>query len=454
MADPTALWHDALQELERQLLKPQLDTWIAPIRPLHLDGGVLVLGVTNELHKAYLIKNCQDRIEETLSRLFGAPLTIRFELDVNGQGVLFAPPPVAADTAASKSARPAPAKPTPDEGGLPLNPRYIFDSFVVGGGNRFAHAAAQGVAEKLGRTHNPLFLYGGVGLGKTHLLHAIGNHVRVKYPSKRVVYTTSEKFTNDMIKSIKDQHMSDFRRKYRNMDLLLVDDIQFVQGKESTQEEFFHTINDLMSVQHQIVATSDTHPKDIKVEDRLRSRFQGGLVADLQAPDLETRIAILKKKAESEQLTVPEDVLAVIAEAVQSNIRELEGGLNRVIAFASLTGQPLTLELAREALQDLLSINKPPMTVDRIQTAVAKHFTLDPTVLSDRTRTDAVAYPRQLAMYLCRELLGASYMLIGDQFGGRDHSTVLHANEKIRRLIENDIQTKSHLTEIRKVLDA
>jgi chromosomal replication initiator protein len=222
-----------------------------------------------------------------------------------------------------------------EDTGLPLNPKYLFESFVVGNSNRFAHAAAQGVAEKLGASHNPLVLYGGVGLGKTHLLHAIGNYIKGRYPLKRVVYTTSEKFTNDMIKCLKDQHMSEFRRKYRNMDLLLIDDIQFLQGKESIQEEFFHTFNDLLSVQHQIVATSDTHPKDIKVEERLRSRFQGGLIADLQPPDIETRTAILQKKAEFDHLQVPEEVLAVIASAVQSNIRELEGALNRVIAFAA-----------------------------------------------------------------------------------------------------------------------
>ena len=268
-----------------------------------------------------------------------------------------------------------------------------------------------------------------------------------------MVYTTTEKFTNDVIKGIRDQTMHELRRRYRHCDLLLVDDIQFLQGKESTQEEFFHTINDLMAVQHQIVFTSDTHPKDIKVEDRLRSRFQGGLIADLQAPDLETRTAILKKRSEADGLSLPEDVLGVVAEAVQSNIRELEGALNRVLALASLTHQPVSAELAREALRDLIAVTRPPRTVERIQEAVGRRFSLEVTMFSERTRTDAVAYPRQLAMYLCREMLGASYMLIGEQFGGRDHTTVLHAYEKIRRLKESDPQTRAHLEEIRRALD-
>jgi len=450
MAEPTAVWSGALKELEQHIPKPQLTTWVVSLRPLSLEGNVLVLGAGNELQRSYLVKNYQARIEETLAQAPGGPFGVRFDLDLKGQGTLFAQPD--AEPAAPRS-RPVRIAPAGDEGLLPLNPRYVFETFVVGNSNRFAHAAAQGVAEKLGKAHNPLFLYGGVGLGKTHLLHAIGNVIRMNHPQKRVVYTTSEKFTNDMIKTLQKRDMSEFRRKYRNMDLLLIDDIQFLQGKEATQEEFFHTFNDLLSVQHQIVATSDTHPKDIKVEDRLRSRFQGGLVADLQAPDIETRTAILRKKAETEQLAVSEDVLAVIAEMLQSNIRELEGALNRVMAFAATTGTPPSPELAREALRDLISVHRPPKTVERIQHVVARHFSLDPSILSDRTRTDAVAYPRQVAMYLCRELLGSSYMSIGDQFGGRDHSTALHGIEKIRRMSDTDAQTAKHLFEIRRLLE-
>ena len=446
MGDPNALWTGALAALGEVLPKPQLDAWVGPLRPLRFDGEILTLGVNNDLHKAYLAKNCLPQIEDALSLAGGRPIAVRFELDVRGQGLLFGH-----DVPARR--RPAQVAGSPDEGGLPLNPRYVFESFVVGNNNRFAHAAATGVAEKLGRTHNPLFLYGGVGLGKTHLLHAIGNFTKAHYPRKRVLYTTSEKFTNDMIKAIRSQNNSEFRRKYRKVDLLLMDDIQFLQGKESTQDEFFHTFNDLLAVQHQVVATSDTHPKDIKVEDRLRSRFQGGLVADLLAPDLETRIAILKSKAESESLIVPEEVLSIIAEAVPSNIRELGGALNRVVAFTSLSEQPISASSAREALRDLISVNRPPQSFERIQLIVARYFSLEPGLLVERTRTDAVAYPRQIAMYLCRELLGSSYIVIGNRFGGRDHSTAIHAIEKIRRLKDSDPKTTKHIDDIRRSLD-
>ncbi len=449
MAEPNALWGETLLALEGHLPKPQLEAWVAPLRPLKLEGNTLVLGVSNDLQKTYLAKNCQAKIEEVLSQVAAQPITVWFELDVPHQGVLFSH----VATTAPAQQKPPRSQHLGDDGGLPLNPKYAFEAFVVGNSNRFAHAAAQGVAEKLGKAHNPLFLYGGVGLGKTHLLHAIGNYVKACHPQKRVMYTTSEKFTNDMIMAIRDQSTPVFRRKYRNVDLLLIDDIQFLQGKEGTQDEFFHTFNDLLSVQHQVVATSDTPPKEIKVEERLRSRFQGGLVADLLAPDLETRTAILKKKAEIERRTVPEEVFSIIAEAVQSNIRELEGALNRVIAFSGITGQPLSAELAKEALRDLLSAHKPPRTFERIQAAVARHFSLEASLLSERTRTEAVAYPRQIAMYLCREILGSSHQVIGEQFGGRDHSTCVHAIEKIKRMIGDNPRTKTHLDEIRRSLD-
>ncbi len=468
MAELNEIWRGALEQLKSRMPASQVETWISPLRPLRVETDTVVVGVGSELHKAYVARNCQARLEEALSAAAASPVKIRLEVETEGQGLLFPNPEVMVATTTAPDARaPRPAAATSslsrsrsgrgslggDEGGLPLNPKHIFETFVVGANNRFAHAAALGVAEKPGRMHNPLFLYGGVGLGKTHLLHAIGHAVKAAFPQRRVLYTTMEKFTNDMIKAIREQNTVDLRRKYRFPDLLLIDDIQFLQGKESTQDEFFHTINDLMAGQRQIVATSDTHPKDIKVEERLKSRFQGGLVADLQAPDVETRIVILKTKTDREGLQVPEEALAVIAEAVQSNIRELEGALNRVVAMAAMTGQPASAALARDALRDLISVNRPPRTFDRIQQAVAHHFALEASVLSDKTRTDAVAYPRQLAMYLCREMLGASSVLIGMQFGGRDHSTVLHAIEKIKRLHDADPQTRDHLSQIRRSLD-
>jgi chromosomal replication initiator protein len=448
MADSSSVWKDALTELLSELPRQQIEDWISPLRPIGIEDGTLVLGANSELQRAYLSKNCQTAIELVLERVAGEPLKARFELDMAGQQLLMGRPHEAPEIRVPRPRN------IGGETGLPLNPRYVFDSFVVGNSNRFAHAAAQGAAEKPGASHNPLFLYGGVGLGKTHLLQAVGHAVKAKWPGKRVLYTTSEKFANDMIKTLQDKNMREFRRKYRNVDLLLIDDIQFFQGRESTQEEFFHTFNDLVGAQRQIVATSDTHPKDIRLEDRLKSRCQGGLVADLQAPDIETRIAILRKRAETEGLSIPAEVHEMIAESVVSNIRELEGALNRVVAFATMTGQPVGLEQARESLRDLITYSRPALSPARIQAAVARRFSLDPTILSDRTRTDAVAYPRQLAMYLCRELLSSSYDAIGAHFGGRDHTTALYSIDKISRLKDSDAQTATHLQEVRKFLNA
>jgi len=447
MAEPGILWKEALTELENHLPKPQLEAWVAPLRPLDLEGDTLVLGVSNELQKAYLAKHCQPKIEEALSRVASHSFRVRF--DLTGE---------ASSTPSSALQQSTPRKVrmlTPvEDAGLPLNPKYTFDTFVVGNSNRFAHAATQGVAESPGKSHNPLFLYGGVGLGKSHLLHAVGHFVKSRFPQKRVVFTTLERFTNDMIKAIRDQNMADFRRKYRlNVDLLLIDDIQFLQGKEATQEEFFHTFNDLHEAHHQIVLTSDAHPREVKLEDRLRSRFQGGLVADLQPPDTETRIAILKKKAEIDHLFIPEEVFTYIAEIAHSNIRELEGALNFVMARANQLGISPTLEFAREALHNLFPSQKQPQSFERIQAAVAKYFSLDSAALAERTRTDAIAYPRQIAMFLCREILGSSFEAIGMHFGGRDHTTALYAIEKIRRLLKDaDSKTYFHMTEIRKVM--
>ncbi len=456
MAEMNRIWQETLERLREGRQGEQVDAWLAPLQPLRFDGGALILGAATEFQRSYVARQWQSRLEEAATAAAGRSVTIRFELGAGGQGQLFPATPAAAT---DREARPAAERPRPtrtrsgDEGGLPLNPKYLFSTFVVGDNNRFGHAAALGVAEKPGRAINPLFIYGGSGLGKSHLLHAIGHAIRQNFPGKRALYTTMEKFTNDMITAIRFQNTPELRRKYRHADLLLIDDIQFLQGKESTQDEFFHTINDLMAGQRQIVMTSDSHPKDIKVEERLKSRFQGGLVADLQAPDVETRTAILKKKTETDGLAVSEEVLGVIAGAVQSNIRELEGALNRVVAMSALTGQPLTADLARSALKDLIAVHRPVRTVDRVQQAVAKHFSLDPQILSEKTRTEAVAYPRQIAMFLCHELLGASSVAIGHRFGGRDHSTVLHAIEKIRRLSDADDATRGHLDQLRRALD-
>jgi chromosomal replication initiator protein len=321
-----------------------------------------------------------------------------------------------------------------------LNTKYTFDTFVIGNSNRFAHAASLAVAESPAKSYNPLFIYGGVGLGKTHLMHAIGHHVLQRSPNTKVLYVSSEKFTNELIDSIRDENSIEFRNHYRNVDILLIDDIQFLAGKERTQEEFFHTFNALHEANKQIIISSDRPPKEIPtLEDRLRSRFEWGLITDIQAPDLETRIAILRKKAKMENLQVPNEVMVYIADKIHSNIRELEGALIRVMAFASLSSIPIDTEVAVEALKDILPANNTKqITIDMIQQSVAGYFHLSPSEFKAKKRTRAVAFPRQIAMYLSRELTDSSLPKIGDEFGGRDHTTVMHAHDKITQALTND----------------
>ena len=319
-----------------------------------------------------------------------------------------------------------------------------------------AHAAALAVSEAPARAYNPLFLYGGVGLGKTHLMHSIAHYILDQNPSAKIIYASSEKFTNELINSIRDDKNESFRNKYRNIDVLLIDDIQFITGKERTQEEFFHTFNALYEANKQIIISSDRPPKEIEtLEERLRSRFEWGLIADIQSPDLETRIAILRKKAEIESLSVPEDVLLFIARTVISNIRELEGALNRILAFSSLTNKPITVELANEALKDLISKDRPKIiTAEYIQEIVATYFHLKPEELKSSKRTRNIAYPRQIAMYLCRKLTDLSLPKIGEKFGGRDHTTIIHGFEKISRELQTDIELTQMLNELESKITA
>jgi chromosomal replication initiator protein len=334
-----------------------------------------------------------------------------------------------------------------------LSPKYTFDTFVIGSGNRFAHAAAMAVAESPARAYNPLFIYGGVGLGKTHLLQAIGHHVIHGKGLHRVAYISSEKFTNELINAIRDDRTLEFRTRYRNVDVLLIDDIQFLAGKERTQEEFFHTFNTLHEASRQIIITSDRPPKDIPtLEDRLRSRFEWGLIADIQPPDLETRIAILRKKAELDGISVPDQVAEFIAQRIHSNIRELEGALVRVVAYSNLTRSPITVELASEILKELLpSAASKPVTIPSLQKIVAEHFDIRVEEMRAKRRTKGVAFPRQVAMYLARELTDASLPRIGDEFGGRDHTTVMHACERVKAAIAQDPQFAARL---KKLVDA
>lgn len=321
-----------------------------------------------------------------------------------------------------------------------LNPKYSFDTFVVGNSNRFAHAACYAVGETPFKSYNPLFIYGGVGLGKTHLMQAIGHHILMKKPDCSVMYVSSEQFTNELIGSIKDDNTSGFRNKYRGIDVLLIDDIQFLAGKERTQEEFFHTFNTLYESNKQLVISSDRPPRNIPtLEDRLRSRFEWGLISDIQPPDLETRIAILRKKAQTDDLNIPYDVLDYIANYIQSNIRELEGALIRLAAFATINDLPLNMATAAEALKDILP---PPqakkITIENIQKIVSLHYGVDMSEMFSKKRNKQIVFPRQVAMYLCRKLTDASYPQIGDQFGGRDHTTVIHANEKMEKEVAGD----------------
>ncbi|MGE5553846.1 MAG: chromosomal replication initiator protein DnaA [Betaproteobacteria bacterium] len=431
MEQLSKIWQQTLDLVATQVPRPSFDTWLVETRAVGLRGNTLLVSVPNEMVREWLQSRYQSLLEQSLSTVVGEEWKTEFVL----------PDPLPAASSPSAPARPVVDDPSRrSEQGSPLNPKYTFDTFVVGNSNRFAHAAALAVAEAPAKAYNPLFIYGGVGLGKTHLMHAIGHYVQTLYPFSKVVYVTSERFTNDLINAIRDDRTVEFRNKYRNIDVLLVDDIQFLAGKERTQEEFFHTFNALYEAQKQIVLSSDRPPREIPtLEDRLRSRFECGLITDIQAPDLETRIAILRKKASSENLDLPHEVMVYLAKQIHSNIRELEGALIRVIAYSSLTSQPVTLSLATEALKDILPASKQKaITVERIQEVVAEYFGLGLEDMKARRRTRQVAYPRQVAMFLARELTDLSLPRIGEAFGGRDHTTVIHAYEKIQEASKQD----------------
>ncbi len=346
---------------------------------------------------------------------------------------------------------PAPVSPRSRDPDLPaqaagLSERYTFDTFVVGNSNQFAQAACQAVAELPSKAYNPLFIYGGVGLGKTHLLHAVGHQIARLYPSLHLLYLSTERFTNELINAIRYDRTAPFRAKYRHIDLLLIDDIQFISGKERTQEEFFHTFNDLYESHRQIVVSSDSAPKEIpEIEDRLRSRFEWGLIADIQPPDFETRVAILKKKAEIERVRLPDEVAYLIASRIKANIREIEGALTRMLAFCSLSGREMTVDLAHEVLSDLWGEEEKVITIEHIQRQTADFFGVQLSDMRARNRTRAVAFPRQIAMYLARHLTNASLADIGRAFGGKDHTTVLHAVDKVHSLLQTDPKFKKTL---------
>ena len=395
----------------------------------------LILLVPNDFTKGILEDRYLNLIESSINQLSLKKYKIKFVLDEKYIEGL---------EEESKSSN------LPQKSYSNLNPKYTFDTFVIGNSNRFAHAACVAVAESPARAYNPLFLYGGVGLGKTHLMHAIGHHIITQKKDAKVVYVSSEKFTNELINSIKDDRNEEFRNKYRNVDILLIDDIQFIAGKERTQEEFFHTFNSLHEANKQIIISSDRPPKEIPtLEDRLRSRFEMGLITDIQAPDFETRIAILRKKAQMENIEVLNEVTTYIAKNIKSNIRELEGALTRVIAYSSLTNRTISFDLAVEALKDIITTTKnEEITVNRIKEKVASVFNIKMEDFNSKKRTRSIAYPRQIAMYLSRELTDLSLPKIGEEFGGRDHTTVIHAHDKIVKDIQVNEEIKSKINKI------
>jgi len=440
------LWNNALANIEKKISKPSFETWLKSTKAHSLQGDTLTVTAPNEFARDWLEERYSQLIAGILYDITGEELGVKFIIPQNQNEV--------------EDDIPIPQKRNikdDDHPELPLNmlnPKYTFDTFVIGSGNRFAHAASLAVAEAPAKAYNPLFIYGGVGLGKTHLMHAIGHYVQDHNPSAKVVYLSSEKFTNEFINSIRDNKAVDFRNKYRNVDVLLIDDIQFLAGKEQTQEEFFHTFNTLHEESKQIVISSDRPPKEIPtLEDRLRSRFEWGLITDITPPDLETRIAILRKKAKAEGLDIPNEVMLYIANQIDSNIRELEGALIRVVAYSSLINKDINADLAAEALKDIIPSSKPRViTIHEIQRVVGEHFNVKLEDFKAKKRTKSVAFPRQIAMYLSRELTDFSLPKIGEEFGGRDHTTVIHAHEKISKMIQTDAQFQKQLNEINELL--
>jgi chromosomal replication initiator protein len=432
---PEDVWKESLSAIETEISKQSFDSWFKLLKLEAIDGEHAYLSTPNRFIGEWLKEHYYQLLERNLQRVTKQPgLKVQFVVQQPQGQQTATPPKIASDKPK------APAQ---------LNNRYTFETFVVGASNQFAHAACRAVAEAPARAYNPLFIYGGVGLGKTHLLNAVGNGIYNTHPQTKIAYLSSEQFTNEVINSIRYDKMLEFRSKYRNMDILLVDDIQFIAGKERTQEEFFHTFNTLYEAHKQIVISSDRFPKEMPaIEERLRSRFEWGLIADLQPPDLETKIAILNKKADTDGIHLPSEVALFLAANIKTNIRELEGSLIRLGAFSSLTGQSVTIDLAKKVLRDTINERKRFITIDEIQKVVAEHFHIKPSEMRAKSRAKNVTYPRQIAMQLCRELTELSFPEIGRHFGGRDHTTVIHACKQIERIKEQEPPLKQLLEEL------
>ena len=422
---------EVLTVIQTKLSKPSFDTWFKATKTVKYTDTQILITAPTTFAVEWLESRYTKLVSSTIFEMTGKQVEVKFIIEEAAQAE---PEEVQPQTPPPRAA--LQEEPVSNI----LNPKYTFDTFVIGSNNRFAHAASLAVAEAPAKAYNPLFLYGGVGLGKTHLMHAIGHYILEHNPKSRVVYTTSEKFMNEFINAIRDNRGESFRNKYRNIDILLIDDIQFLAGKESTQEEFFHTFNALHNDNKQIVISSDRPPKEIEtLEERLRSRFEWGLITDIQPPDLETRIAILRKKAKADNLDIPNEAMVYIANQINTNIRELEGALTRVVAYSTMTNQDITTHLTAEALKDIIPTGRPKMiTIQDIQQRVGEYYGLRMEDFKARKRTKAIAFPRQIAMYLSREMTDYSLPKIGEAFGGRDHTTVIHAHEKITQNLTHD----------------
>lgn len=455
LLDKYQVQEQLLEKLEKEMATPAFESWIKPIKICSVQGNQVLLSTNSNLGKGWICKNCYVKIQDTLYEItgqkFDIKITVEKQENAKQKPKINKPQKHEEKTINSSTSLTENNIDSLKSLSNNLNLKYTFDTFVVGPHNKFCHAAAYAVAQAPAKAHNPLFIYGGVGLGKTHIMQSIGHYIIAHYPQVKIKYCSAEMFTNDLINSIRTDKMPAFRSKYRQMDVLLIDDIQFIEGKENTQEEIFHTFNTLYESGKQIILTSDRHPKNIStLTERLRSRFEWGILADIQMPDLETRIAILRNKAERDNLSVPDDVLELIATAFQTNIRELEGALNRVIAYISINNQPLSVETAKNILN--VSGKVKNLNIEKIIDTTARYFCMEPSEIKGQSRAKEVSYARQVAIYLARDLTKSSFPTIGDAFGGRKHTTILYAYEKMKEEMQINKSLSESIGEISKQL--
>lgn len=451
MYDLFEIWVKCTDKLKESINEQIFNIWIKPIIPMNVTEDSFTVAVKSSFFKTMLTDKYAPIIEGTLSSIMGKNIKLIIEsIDVGA-----VEPPATQEVQPATAAPAAPAAVQEEKFVSHLNSKYIFENFIVGNSNRLAFAAASQVADNPANSYNPLFIYGGSGLGKTHLMHAVGNRILANDPTKKVLYISSESFTNEIVNSIYNKTTEAFRQKYRNIDCLIIDDIQFLKGKEQTQVEFFHTFNALHDANKQIIISSDRPPKEIEtLEDRLRTRFEMGLQADIQAPDLETRMAIIRQKAANDNIELPSDVITLLATNISTNIREIEGAYTKLVAYTSLMDMPITIETAQKVLNDMnIDTQARVITFECIVRSVAEYYKIKVEDLSNKKRTQSIAYPRQVAMYLCRDLADLSYPKIGELFGGRDHTTVIHAYEKISTSKNTDKKVKEDLAKITEIIN-